>query len=80
MAKHPLDENGNRRIAQRPVMQIGDVRSGIELGGIEFLAVDLSMPARTFVDVDFQIDVARFHGPVDQRPGAVVRATGHGQF
>ena len=61
-------------------MQIGDVCAGIELGGIEFLAFDLGMPARTFVDVNFQIDVARFHGPVDQCAGAVVRATCHGQF
>ena len=54
--------------------------AGVELGGVEFLAVDLCMPARTFVDANLEIDALRFHRAVDQCAGAVVRTAGHGQF
>ena len=80
MAKPPLDENRNRRVAERFIVQVGDVRGGIIFGGVELLPVNLRLPPWTFVDVDFEVDAFWLDGAVDQRAGAVVGTARHGKL
>ena len=61
-------------------MQVGDVRSGVKLSGVDFLAVDLRLPPGAFIHVDVKIDAFGLYGAVDQRLGPVVGPTGHGEF
>ena len=61
-------------------MQVGDIKAGIELGDVEFPAVDFCLPAWIRINVNFQIDSFRLDRSVDQRPRAIVGTAGHREF
>src|SRR5690242_1085418 len=79
MAKHPLDENRNRRVTESLIVQVGDICGGVKFDAVEFPSIDLRLSSRTFVDADLEIDAFGLDGAVDQRAGAVVRTAGHGK-
>ena len=58
-------------------MQVGDVEAGVKLGDIKFSAVDLRVPARIRVDVNFELDAFRLHSAIDKSFGAVVGTAAH---
>jgi hypothetical protein len=78
VAKHALDENRDRREPKRPLLQIGQVDAGKKFDNVELPIPAIALPAPVIgVNVNFQIDVARLHSPIDERLASVVQTARH---
>src|SRR5439155_25805736 len=78
--KHPFNENGNRRVTHRLVVQISNVEAGIKLCDIAFPIADFCLSPRIFVSVDLQVNALRLDRSINERLSAIIVAARHHEF